>query len=135
MLEQFMSQLSTDLGLIESKPLDDGSYLIILEPNLQISLRENPESGITLLTTLAPLPDFFTEEFLLYIMSANLLGRETGGSTFGLDKKGKNITLLRFLPQQLSYRDFCNLLEDFANYAEAWRQEILDFVRKHQNIA
>lgn len=104
-------------------PNEDGSYSLFLEPNLHILLRENAEAGISFLSFLAPLPEENKEEFLLKAMIANLFGRETGGAALGLDREGKKVTLLSFLPQQLNYRDFHDLLEDFVNYAEAWKLE------------
>lgn len=131
MLKQFVDQLSADLG----EPLavnDDGSYSLFLEPNLHISLRENLESGISLFTVLAPLPGEKVEDFLLKTMIANLFGRETGGGILGLDKEGKKVTFLTFLPEKLSYKDFHDCLEDFVNYAEAWRVETTEFIEQQQ---
>ncbi|MCC5832932.1 MAG: type III secretion system chaperone [Chlamydiales bacterium] len=132
MLKQFVEQLNTDLG----EPLaanDDGSYTLFLEPDLHISLRENPELGISLFTVLAPVPEENKEDFLLKTMIANLFGRETGGGILGLNKEGNKITFLTFLPRQLNYRDFHDYLEDFANYADAWKTETTDFIEQHND--
>jgi len=131
MLKQFVDQLSADMGMSESLGVnDDGSYSLHLEPDLHISLRENPDSGISMFTVVAPLPEEKREEFLLKTMIANLFGRETGGAALGLDKDGKKITLLAFLPLQVNYRDFHDFLEDFVNYADAWRIETTDFIEQ-----
>lgn len=131
MLSQFMQLLCVDLGIEQSlAPNEEGSYSLHLEPNLHISLRENPDSGITLFTTIAALPEQNRENFLLKAMSANLLGRETGGSALGLDKEEKKITFLCFLSGQASYKDFHDALEDFVNYAESWRQETVEFIEQ-----
>ncbi len=61
-------------------------------------------------------------------MTANLFGRETGGGILGLDREGKKVTLLTFLSEGLSYRDFRDNLEDFLNYADAWKAETTEFV-------
>ncbi len=135
MLKQFIEQLSADIGFEQSlAPNEDGSYSLHLEPDLHISLRENPESGITLYTVTVLLPEENTEAFLLKIMAANLFGRETGGSTLGLNKEGKRVVLLNFLPQQLTYREFHDYLEDFVNYAESWRVETIEFVKQEGKI-
>lgn len=128
LLKQFVGQLSADLGEVVAN--DDGSYSLDLEPNLHISLRESPESGISLFTLVAPLPEKNVEEFLLKTMIANLFGRETGGGILGLDKEGKKITFLTFLPQQLNFKDFHDYLEDFVNYAEAWRIETTEYIEQ-----
>lgn len=135
MFNQFVERLRVDLGNEQSlAPNEDGSYSLHLEPNLHISLRENPESGITLFTTVALLPEQNREAFLLKTMSANLLGRETGGSALGLDKEGKKVVLLNFLPSQSTYRDFHDALEDFVNYAESWQQEIIEFIEQQSEL-
>lgn len=131
MLKQFIELLSIDLEL--SNPLSpekDGSYLLLMEPELQISLRENSESGITLFTKLGPLPEKNVEEFLQYVMSANLLGKETGGNILGLEREEKNVTLTGLLPAQITYKNFHHLLEDFMNYAESWQLETRQFIKK-----
>jgi hypothetical protein len=131
MLKQFVKQLSVDMGMDESLGVnDDGSYSLHLEPDLHIFLRENPDSGISLFTVVASFFEERTEEFLLKTMIANLFGRETGGAALGLNKDGKKITFLTFLPRQLNYRDFYDYLEDFVNYADAWKVEATEFVEQ-----
>ncbi len=131
MLKQFIEQLSRDLDFSETlAPKDDGSYDLSLEQKLQISLRENSESGITLFAVLAPLPEENTEDFLRYALSSNLLCRETGEGFLGVDKEEKRITFSCFLSSNITYKEFHNALEDFVNYAESWRFETNQFVKK-----
>lgn len=131
MLKRFMDQLDSSSGLRESiTKSEEGSFSLDLEPNLHICLSENPESGICLYAVLAPLPEKNKEEFLLSLMKANLFGRETGGAALGIDKEGKQVTFLTFLPEEINYRDFHDCLEDFVNYADAWKVEITEFSEK-----
>ena len=130
MLKRFVEQLSKDMGL--AKPLvsnEEGAYSLSLEPDLEISLRENAESGITLFTVVAPLPAGKQEEYMLMLMTANLLGKETGGCALGLDKAGNNVTLTTFLPEALNYKQFHEALEGFANNADSWREETAEFIQ------
>ncbi|NGX55580.1 MAG: hypothetical protein KR126chlam2_01217 [Chlamydiae bacterium] len=130
MLKRFFEQLSKEMGL--AKPLvsnEEGSYSLFLESDLEISLRENAESGITLFTVVAPLPAGKNEEYMLMLMTANLLGRETGGCALGLDKAGKNVTLTTFLSEELNYKQFHEALESFANYTDSWREETTEFIQ------
>ena len=129
MLKRFVAQLSKEMGF--SKRLattEDGTYELLFEPDLQISLRENADSGITLFTVVAALPAKGTEEYMVKLMSANLFGRETGGSALGLEKDGKSVTLSCFLPEGINYGRFHDCLEDFVNYADSWREETAQFV-------
>lgn len=131
MLKRFIEQLSVDLKFEQSlAPNEDASYSLSLEPNLDISLSETPESGIRLYAVVSQVPQKKTENFLLHAMSANLFGLETGNSTLGLDKEGKNLVLINFIPRQLNYREFRDELEDFVNYADVWGQETSEFIEQ-----
>jgi hypothetical protein len=126
MLKRFLEQLNEDLKLEALAPNEDGSYSLRLEPALHLTLKEAAEANITIVSTLAPLPATKIEDFFLRLMCANLFGRETGGAALGIDREEKNLVLVHVLPQ-LTYRDFHERLEDFANFAEAWRQEAVTY--------
>lgn len=124
MLKKLIDQLSQDIGPLDKN--DDGTFSLQVEPDLHISLRENQESGITIYSGLAPLPEK-RGDFLLLAMQANLFGRETGGNALGIDREGKHLTLTGFLPEGIAYREFHDYVEDFVNYAEAWRKDTIEF--------
>jgi hypothetical protein len=130
MFKKFIEQLKRDMGseqILEAK--EDGSCCLFLEPEIEITLRENPDETVTFYSKVAPLPLQNTEEYLQTAMVANLFGRETGGATLGLDQEGKWVVLLEFCAEQ-NYRAFHEHLEDFANYADAWRAQTRKFVEK-----
>lgn len=127
MLNTFVKQLSTDMGFeqeLEAK--DDGTYSLRIEPDIEISIIENREGGILFWTKVAELPQDNIEEYLLRVMTANLFGRETGGSSLGLDREGKKLVLQDFLSEQVTYSEFYEHLEDFANYTDMWRQRTME---------
>ena len=131
MFNSFVERLSTFLGLKESlKAHKKGEYLITLEPNLEILLRENLPTGITLFSTLGALPQTGVADFLLLVMGANLYGKETGNTILGCDREGKMLTLLAFVSGEASYNDFLEALEEFANYADYWQQECVAITSK-----
>lgn len=131
MLDQFLDQLNKELGVDGLPPSDpSGGFTLSFDPDIHITLRENAEYGISLFTTLVPLPEERQEELLLFMMAANLFGRETGGSALGLDKEGKRVTLQTFLPTGLTYKAFHDHLEDFVNYADIWKEEILAYIEQ-----
>lgn len=131
MLKQFISQLSKELELAEPlEPNDSGFYMLQLDPDLEIFFRENADSGITLWMQLGPLPGEKTEEFLIMAATANLFGKETGQCALGLDKEGKIVTLTSFVSADANYKDFHEKLEDFANQAESWKDEVIHFLEK-----
>jgi Tir chaperone protein (CesT) family len=135
MLKQFIEQLSSDMGFEQALDAnEDGSYSLRLEPAIDIHLQESSDATIMLQTKVAKLPSRKTEEFLLKAMIANLFGRETGGAALGLDKEGKEILLLDFLLEEKNYRVFHERLEDFVNYADAWRQETIGFSEQQDEV-
>lgn len=123
MLSRFIEQLCSELE-IEAKLSDEKNYTLFFEPNLEILLRENPDSGITFFTKLASVPEQAKEDFFLKALSANLFGKETGGCVLGVSNDETSV-LLRALVQTSNYKHFKETLEDFTNYAEVWRDEVL----------
>lgn len=128
MLERLLEQLKKDLGLSESLvPSDDGGYILDFEPDLHVAVYEHADQSVRLFCKLAPLPKDNMEEFLHSCMAGNLLGKETGGATLGIDDSEKNLCLTYSVPEGINYRDFRDAFEDFVNYSDAWRQEALVF--------
>jgi hypothetical protein len=128
MLKQFIEQLSIDMGYEQALAAnEDGSYSLRLEPDIDLTVKEDAASVIMFYTKIAELPSKNTEEFLLRAMSSNLFGRETGEAALGLDNECKRVVLMDFLIEEQSYRIFHERLEDFVNYADAWRQETIEF--------
>ncbi len=128
MLKRFIEQLSPQLGFADTlAPNDDASYSISFEPKVQVTLKENNEQVIKLYSKLAPLPKEKEGEFLLYVMSGNLFGTQTAGNIVGLDDEGKIVTLNRFIFPEATYPQFKEALEEFVNYAEAWKLETKAF--------
>lgn len=130
MLKEFLLQLSKDLNVEPFVPNDDGSYLLSFDSNVQISLRENANSGITLHTKIGAAPLKDQEEFYLKLMKANLLGKETGEAFLGLDKESKEVTMTAFFAEGLKNREFHDGIEEFVNYAESWQKEVLEFAEQ-----
>lgn len=133
MLKQFIEQLTIDMGFEQALDAnEDGSYSLRLEPNIDITLRESLDSTILFYTRVTELPSINRENYLLKAMIANLFGRETGGAALGLDSEGKKVVLVDFLPEGRNYRMFYERLEDFANYAEVWRDETIEFIEQQE---
>lgn len=124
MLTEFLPQLMKDSHFDERALIHSNEgFTLFLDPDLEIYLSENPNSGITLMAHLAELPKSNREDFLRNVLSANLFGKETGGNVLGVDQEEKQLLLTRQLPPKTSYKEFYHSVEEFANYAEAWRVE------------
>lgn len=129
LLKQFIDQLASEVGITEPlAPNEDQSYSFLLDPNLKVDIKENSQSGmISFFTRITKCPTNKIEDYFLKVMQANLLGHETGGGVIGLDKDGQMMTFTYLFLGPLIYKEFRNALEDFTNYADAWREETVNF--------
>ena len=129
MIERLLERLVKELGIVwPLVPTEEGAYVLEFEPDLSVSVSPYLDQSIRLFCKLAPLPEINAEEFLHRCMVGNLLGRETGGAALGIDDEEKNLCLSYSLPPEISYKEFRDAFEDFLNYADAWRREVLVFV-------
>ncbi|MBY0529684.1 MAG: type III secretion system chaperone [Rhabdochlamydiaceae bacterium] len=125
MLEQHLKRLFEDLELSAAviKGEDDG-YTVPLNDTLKVEIKEL-DPGLSFYTVLGALPTAKKEELFIYLMKANFLGQGTGGGTIALDDEEKFLTLSLVLPYDMNYITFKEALEDFVNYAEYWKRELL----------
>jgi hypothetical protein len=126
-LDEFMKQLSKEMELEE--PLNaemTGVYVLPLEegPSLVIT---RTERGLSFTSTVADCPTIKRAEFLQIMMESNLFGQGTGNAILGLDNKGKQITLSHHIEYDIGYNEFTEILEDFINYVDFWRDEAQNF--------
>lgn len=124
MIERMMSQLSKDLELPrELEPKSTGVYILPLEEDLQIHI-DGKDGILQLSATLAECPRQNQEHFFGKMLNANLFGQGTYGSTLGLDEDGKFITLQRTVDYPVEYKEFKDIIEDFINALDLWREEV-----------
>lgn len=125
MLEQLLHKLIEEMELEEVPTKDEqDTYLLKLSPMMQVSLKEL-HPGVLLYAPLGPLQLLKREELLIHLMKANLLGQGTGGSVIGLDEQEKFLTLSLGIPYDMNYKAFRDTLEDFTNYVDFWREELI----------
>jgi hypothetical protein len=125
MLKDFMNELSKELKSEEPlAPNEQQAYSLQLKEDWSIEISELSQKGFVFFSNLAECPHHDIEDFFLKIMVANLFGKETGGNIIGLDKEGMRVTFSGYLAKPVKYSEFRNYVEDFINYAEAWRDEI-----------
>lgn len=124
-IQQLMEKIAVAWSMEQAPlPNEDGLFWLDFEPGLKISVGEKKGNEIIFYACLTALPQKNREEFLLKLMMANLFGRETGGSVLGLDQEGENVSLRRCLPNDVTFKVFYELLEQFVNYAHVWDEEI-----------
>ena len=128
MINRFIEQLGKDVDIpVPTHAGNDGCFHLDFDPNLHIRACEYNGQSIGLQCLIAPLPQEKKEEFFLRCMEANLLGNETGGACLGVDNQEAHVVLSLTLSSCGSYKEFRDAVEDFLNYADAWRQETLVF--------
>lgn len=125
MLEQMLQTLSEELELGEVPQKEEGNvYHFSLNPQTSIRIQQL-DPGISFLSRIGPYPTVKREELFILLMKANFLGQGTGGSTIALDENENFLTLSLILPYDMNYKMFKDTLEDFTNYLDYWREELI----------
>jgi hypothetical protein len=105
---------------------DQNAYRLNLSPEMQIEIKQL-EPGVSFQAPLGPLQTPKREELLTLLMQANFLGQGTGGGVIGLDESEKSLTLSLAFPYDMNYKHFRDSIEDFTNYVDYWREELIRF--------
>jgi hypothetical protein len=127
MLESFMKHFSKDMEL--EQPITSvvpGSYTIGLEEDLAVTIIEIPH-GFSLDCTLCACPKGREEQFLTHALLGNLFGQGTKGAVLGLNLEGNEVKLTRTVDYHVEYKEFKDILEDFINSVDFWREEALNY--------
>ena len=121
-----ITELCQELGLDMPKTDRTKSFLLAINPQLAVTIRECPP-GFALQSIAAPCPNKKKEDLFIYLMRANFLGQGTGGARIGLDADEKLLTLSYGFPYEMNYQGFKESIEDFVNYVVYWREEVAKF--------
>ncbi len=123
--EQHLARLASELELNPLAPKDETNTMYIeFGPEMRISIKEI-DGGMHLFAKIGTLPKQKREELFILLMKANLLGQGTGGSAIGLDAEEKFLTLSLAIPYDMNYKAFRETIEDFTNFVDYWRTELL----------
>ena len=122
MLEKYLEQLVNELEL-EPVVLRGDIYTLLLGEDLKLEL-VSLSPGLMIYSPICICPENNREVLFMYLMKANFMGLSTGGSAIGLDKEEKYLTLSQVITYDINYRKFKELIEDFANYLDLWKEEI-----------
>lgn len=126
MLDTFITKLVKDLELGENSLNTGvpGIYALPLEDGLAINLTEI-SNGLMLKCLIAPYPTSHEELFSTQALLGNLFGQGTKGAILGLSHDGKTLTLTQIIEYHIEYKEFKDILEDFINTIDFWREEAL----------
>lgn len=124
-LEKYMRELESEMGVQESFATSTpGVYAIPLEEGVDIKISSLPE-GFFLSCEVIEVPSERLEAFYTEAMLGNLLGQGTKGAVLGLNVQGNLLTLTRVVDYNIDYKDFKELVEDFLNTVDFWRDEVM----------
>lgn len=125
LLADFMKSFAEEMELGEGvKPDEQGVYSIPLEEKVTITAAALP-TGFKLSSPIAPSPQKNKEAFYTELLLANLFGQGTHGGSLGISEDGNLLTLSQVVEYSINYKEFRNLLEDFINTVDFWREEAI----------
>ena len=134
LVEQHLLTLVNELGLEALAPKDEMKrFKLNLGPELSVFVREL-EEGFTLSSRVAQVPPKKREELFILLMKANFLGQGTGGSAIGMEEDEKFLTLSLAIPYEMNYKAFREQIEDFANFADYWRGEVMRHIKMAEEV-
>ena len=132
LLESLIKKLAEELELDWIPPKEESNtYHLPLNEDLTIRIQEL-DPGLAFWARIAPCPKEKREDLFILLMKANFLGQGTGNNTIGLDENENFLTLSSVLPYDMNYKMFKDALEDFANYRDYWKEEIIRHVKMSQ---
>ena len=126
MLKNLLEQLCQELELGTLAPIDENRFHHLKISSYPISMKDL-DPGCYLSSNIGPLPEKKKEDFFMLLMKANFLGQGTGGAAFGLKEDESCLTLSLSLPYEMNYKAFKDSLEDFVNFVDYWKKEIVRF--------
>lgn len=126
MLEKLMAEFQKDLG-IEGSLAGDAPGTFVIPVSEEAAVVATPQPiGFSLHCDVIQAPKANEEMFLEKALRANLFGQGTEGAILGLSEDGNLLTLTRSIDYNPDYKSFKDILEDFLNSVDFWREEVLN---------
>lgn len=126
MLEEFVEKLSRDMELEEPiKAKIPNIYAIPLEEGFTVTLTSVSPDQLKLNCTIGSCPTVEREAFFTQLLLANLFGQGTHDAILGMDIDANELTLTQNIDYHIEYKEFRDIIEDFLNIADFWRQEVI----------
>lgn len=101
-------------------PLDEGVSLTVTNANV-------PQGGLVFSSSLATIKKGKEEALFTHALNANLFGQGTKQAVLGLNEAGNVLTLSRFIDYDVNFQEFRDIIEDFINTIDFWREEVLKY--------
>lgn len=127
-LKELIKGLEKEWDLDTPLPVEvPGVYTIPLDAGLSFTIASLPEGGFRLSSILAPAPQINLETAYQALLLGNLFGQGTKGAILGLNDAGTLLTLSREIEYDVNLNDFNNIVEDFINSMDFWREEMMQY--------
>jgi Tir chaperone protein (CesT) family len=123
-IEQLVERLAKELELEKIPSSGAGVFTLPLEEDLRVIISTSSQ-GLVLDCTLYPCPKERQEIFFTKVLLANLMGQGTKGAIIGLDEEAEKLTLHLETDYQVEYKEFRDIIEDFLNVVDFWREEAI----------
>lgn len=107
----------------------EGVYAIPLEENLFVNI-SSQRQGVLLSCNFASAPSSNREKVFQHMLHGNLFGQGTRGAVLGATLDGNVLTLSKDVEYTPNYKEFKELVEDFINMVDYWRDEALTSKQK-----
>ncbi len=123
MLEKYLplliKELEIDTDLATANP---GVYSWPINEQVNVTLTSYP-FGFSLSCPIDTNQRKEEELFFTQVMLGNLFGQGTEGAVLGLNEEGNLLTLTQTIDYTIDYKEFKDILEDFINTVEYWKDE------------
>lgn len=123
-LASLMEELMKEWELTAPLPQDmPGVYTVPLEEGLNFTISGLPQGGVALNCNIAPIGRGQEEALYTAALQGNLFGQGTKGALLGLNDSGSLLTLSRQIEYDVNFKEFRDIVEDFINTIDVWREE------------
>ncbi len=126
-IEDYLKKLANEWEFGDAFPVNEkGVYALPLEDQ-KITLQITTE-GFILQSVICEAPKVKQEEFYTHALLANLFGQGTKFAILSLSMEGTQLHMTRLIDFTIDYAAFRDIIEDFINMNDFWREETLSFV-------
>lgn len=125
-LNRFLGELGSELE-IDNMKADENGYFCLTVDDLTLHLKCEKDHFLSFLVELDKVSSENETHVMRHLLDANVLWRDTGGATLGMDGISKSVVLCYKEPiLPMDYHRFQQLLDAFLKAADAWIAELAE---------